>query len=126
MRLARLLATVMGSLIAALGAVGIAAPSALLELGRSMQTPSSLYAVAAVRVTFGAVLIWVASVSRVPRTLRVIGAIIIAAALLTPLFGVESAQAMLGWFSNRGPLFMRAWACIPVAFGAFIVWAVNS
>jgi hypothetical protein len=126
MKLPKVLATVMGALIAAIGIVGIAGPSVLLEFGHSLQTPGALYVVAAVRIIFGAVLIWVASSSRMPRTLRVIGVIIIVAGLLAPLFGVERSQAMLNWFSSQGPLFMRAWASIAVIFGVFIVYAVNS
>jgi hypothetical protein len=125
MKLANVLATFMGALIAAIGIVGIAVPSVLLEFGQSLQTPGALYVVVAVRIIFGAVLIWVASASRMPRTLRVLGVIIIVAALLTPLFGVERAQAMLSWFSSQGSLFMRVWAGIPVIFGVFIVYAVN-
>ena len=126
MKLPKLLATVMGALIAAIGVVGIAVPSILLEFGRSLQTPSALYVVAAIRVIFGAVLVWVAAASRMPRTLRVIGVVIIVAGLLVPWFGVERTQAMLGWFSSQGSLVMRAWASMAVIFGLFIIYVVNS
>jgi uncharacterized membrane protein len=126
MKVQKVLATLMGALIAGIGIVGVALPSVLLEFGQSLQTQGALYVVAAVRIVFGAVLIWVASASRMPRTLRVIGIFIIVAALLALLVGVEASQAMLGWFSSQGPLFMRAWASIAVVFGVFIVYAVNS
>ena len=122
----KLLATAMGIVIAAVGVVGIAAPSVPLEFGRSLQTPSALYLVAAVRVIFGAVLLWVAAASRMPRTLRVIGIVIVVAGLLTLFFGVDRSQAMLGWWSRQGPLLMRAWAGVAVIFGLFIVYAVSS
>ena len=126
MKLPKLLATVLGALVAAIGVVGIAVPSVLLEFGQSLQTPIALYVVAALRVFFGAVLVWVASASRMPRTLRIIGVVVIVAGLLAPLFGVERSQAMLNWFSSQGPLFMRAWAGVAVVFGFFIVYVVNS
>ena len=126
MKLPKLLATVMGALIAAIGVVGIAVPSILLEFGRSLQTPSALYVVAAIRVIFGAALVWVAAASRMPRTLRVIGGVVIAAGLLVPWFGVERTQAMLGWVSSQGSWFMRAWASTAVIFGLFILYVVNS
>jgi hypothetical protein len=126
MKLPKLLATGMGALIAAIGVVGIAVPSVILEFGQSLQTPSALYVVAAIRVMFGAVLVWVASASRMSRTLRIIGVVIIVAGLLAPLFGVERSQAMLSWFSSQGPLFMRAWASMAVIFGCFVVYVVNS
>lgn len=126
MKLAKLLATVIAALVAAMGVVGIAAPSVLLEFAQSLQTPGGLYAAAAIRLIFGAVLVWAASASRMPTTLRVIGVVIMLAALVGPLLGVERSQAMLGWFSSRGPLFMRAWASLPLVFGLFIIYAVNS
>ncbi len=122
----KLLAIVMGAMIAVIGVVGIAAPSVLLEFGRSLQSPSALYVVAAVRVVFGATLLWVASASRMPRILRIVGTIIIVSGLFTPLVGVERAQAMLNWWSSQGLLFMRAWAGVALLFGLFIVYVVAS
>lgn len=126
MKLPKLLATVMAALIAALGVAGIASPSLLLEFGQSLQTPSALLVAAAMRIVFGAVLIWVAAASRMPRTLRVIGFLMILGGVLTPLFGVERFQAILGWFSSQGPLLMRAWAGTAVIFGLFLVYVVNA
>ena len=120
----RRLTLALGAVIIAIGLVGVVAPSILLEFGRSLQTPIALYVVAAVRVAFGALLLWVASVSRRPTVLRLIGTIIVVAGLLTPFFGVERAQAMLTWWSGQGPLFMRGWAGLAVIFGLFIIHVV--
>jgi len=78
------------------------------------------------RVTFGAILLWVAPVSRTPRILRVLGVSIIIAGVLTPFFGVERSRAMLEWWSAQGSFFTRAWAIVAVVFGLFIVYAVTS
>ena len=126
MKVRKLVATVMGALISAIGLVGLAAPSLLLEFGQSLQTPAALYVVAAVRIVFGAVLVWVASVSRMPSTLRVLGVVIIVLGLFTPLFGVERSQGALNWFSSQGPLLVRALASVAIIFGLFIIYAVNS
>ena len=125
MRKLQLLAMALGAAIAAVGLVGVAAPSVLLELGRSLQTPTALYFVAVVRVLFGVLLLFVAAVSRAPTTLRVLGALIVIAGLLTPLFGVERAQAMLKWWSEQGGQFMRGWAAVAVVFGVFIIYVVR-
>lgn len=124
--LPRIIATIMGALIAALGVAGMAVPAVLLEFAQSLQTPGALYVVAAIRVLFGALLVWVASASRTPRTLRVIGVVIVIGGLLTPLLGIERFQAMLDWFSSQGPLFTRAWASVAVIFGLFVVYVINS
>lgn len=116
----------MALLIAALGVVGVASPALLLEFGQSLRTPSALLVAAAIRIIFGAVLVWVASASRMPRTLRVIGVLMIIGGVLTPVFGVERFQELLSWFSNQGPLLMRAWASVAVIFGLFLAYVVNA
>ena len=126
MRNVKLIAMALGLIIAAFGILGIAAPSVLLEFGRSLQTTNALNIVAAVRVMFGAVLLWVAPGSRTPRILRVLGVLIIVAGLFTPFFGVERSRTMLDWWSTQGPLFTRAWAIVAVVFGLFIVYTVTS
>lgn len=110
--------------IVLLGVIGLVSPSGLLGIGRSLQSPEALYAVAFIRVIFGALLFWIAPASRLPRTLRAIGVIIFAAGIFTPIVGVERAQAMLTWWSAQGSVFMRAWACIAIAFGIFIIYSV--
>jgi len=108
----------------AIGMVGVAAPHGLLAVVRSILTPRGLYLVAAVRIVFGVILVLVAPSSRAPRVLRLLGLIMLVAGLTTPLFGVDRARAMLDWWSARGPGFMRLWAGLAVAVGAFVVYAV--
>ena len=126
MRSAKILATALGLLIVAIGVLGVATPSVLLEFGRSLQTTNALYIVAAVRVIFGAVLLWVAPASRTPKILRVLGVLIIVVGLFTPFFGVERSRAMFDWWSTQGPLFTRVWAIVAVVFGLFIVYVITS
>ena len=126
MRIMMLLAMALGLIVAALGVLGVAAPSVLLEFGRSLQTTNALYIVAAVRVMFGAILLWVAPASRIPKILRVLGVFIIIAGVFTPFFGVERARAMFDWWSTQGCFFTRAWAIVAVLFGLFISYAVTS
>lgn len=113
-------------MIVAVGVFAIAAPSALLESGRSLLTPTALYAVAAIRVMFGALLLSVATGSRMPRTLRVIAVVIIIAGLLTPLFGFERSLAMIAWLSSQGLPIFRMAAGFLVIIGLFIVYVVNA
>jgi hypothetical protein len=121
----KLLAMVLGFVAATIGAVGVVAPDVLLELGESLLTPTVLYIAAAVRVIFGAALLWVAPASRTPKTLRMFGALLVFAGLLTPSIGIEHSRAMLDWLLSQGPLFMRAWAGVVVVLGLFIVYAIT-
>ena len=126
MNVLKLITTIMSLAIAGLGVLGLVAPGVLLEFGRSLLAPGALYWVAAVRITFGALLILVASQSRMPRTLRVIGVLILVAGLLTPLLGTERFGVFLTWFSGQAPLLVRAAAVVPFIVGLFFVYAINS
>ena len=125
MRYLRLLTVVLGAAIAAIGLLGLIAPALLLEFGQSLVTPPALYVVAAVRIAFGALLWLVAPAARMPTTLRIIGAVIVLAGLLTPFIGAERAQAMLTAWSDLGPILMRAAPSVAILFGLFIIYAVS-
>jgi len=122
----RLLAIALALLIGAIGAVGVASPSLLIDFVRPLLAPGALLIVAAVRVLYGVVLLLVARVSRWPGTFRVLGILIVAAGLLTALAGADRAQAMVDWWSGRPDWFTRAWALLAVAFGGFVVHALVS
>ena len=122
MPIANIFAMVLGFVVAAIGVLGMAAPSFLLEFGRLLQSAGALWIVAALRIGFGAILLCAAPNSRTPRTLLVIGLFIVAAGLATPFFGVGRAQAMFDWWSAQGPFVMRALPMAAVGFGLFIAY----
>jgi hypothetical protein len=85
-----------------------------------------LYLAAAVRIFFGAVLWWVASGSRAPNTLRILGVVIVIAGVVTPFVGVDRSLTILDWMIAQGPWFTRAWAGVALALGLFIVYAITA
>jgi hypothetical protein len=113
-----------GLAIAAQGIFGIAAPDAFVRTLRLIQTPPVIYAAAVIRVAFGLVLFRAASASRTPKILRALGLIIVIGGLLTPFFGVRIGRAILDWWSAGGPHFVRMWAGVSLALGAFIVYTI--
>jgi hypothetical protein len=123
MPIANFLAMALGFVIAAIGVLGIAAPSALLEFGRSLQSASALYVLAALRVALGTILVWAAPDSRTPRTLRIFGVLIIVAGVATPFIGVERSRAIFDWWSTQGTFFTRTWPATAVIFGLFVAYA---
>ena len=126
MKVLKLVATLMSLAVVGLGVLGISAPAVLLEFVRSLLAPPALYGVAAVRVVFGGLLISVATASRLPRTLRVIGVFIVVAGVLTPLFGTERSVEAFAWLSRQGPSFIRTVAILPVVLGIFLVYVINT
>jgi hypothetical protein len=110
--------------IAALGALGIVSPARLLAFVRHVQTPEGLYVAAALRLALGVALILVASTSRAPNPVRIVGVLAVVAALATPLIGLERFGMLVDWWSGEGSLFVRVWAMIPFALGLYVAWAV--
>ncbi len=120
----KFLAVALCALLTVVGLGVMLAPLTMAEVGRWMQTPGGLYGTAALRIVMGASLVGVAPASRLPRTLRIIGTLIILVGLITPLFGVERAKLVLDWWVAQGTTFMRIWALFPVAFGLFLIHAI--
>jgi hypothetical protein len=125
MPIANLLAMALGLVVTATGVLGLAAPSVLVEVGRSLQSAGALYVLAVVRVAFGAILLWAASNSHTPRILRVLGVFIIIAGVATPFFGVERSHSLFDWWSTQGSSVARAWPIAAIVFGLFIAYTAS-
>jgi hypothetical protein len=122
----RLLGLVVGVLVILGSAIGFVGPDVLLSLGRSLITPGGLYAIAALRIALGLILVLAARGSRAPRAVRVLGLIVIVAGLTTPWFGVARARAVLDWWAGAGLPFMRLAFGVAMAVGGFLVYAFRS
>ena len=125
MNFLQIVTTVLSLAVAGLGVVGVVAPVVLLDFGRSLLAPPAIYWVAAVRVVFGALLILVAAPSRMPRTLRWIGIVLIVAGLATPWFVTGQSRAASAWLAEQGPALVRAVALLPLAFGLLLAHLVR-
>jgi hypothetical protein len=117
-------ALLVGLLIAAVGIVGLAAPDQLVSAGQYFVTPSGLYLAAAIRITFGIVLIGAAPGTSTPTTLRVFGLLILVNGVLTVFVGIDRARAILEWWSAHGPTVTRLFAALALAFGTFLIYSV--
>ena len=122
----RLLALLIALLIMVAGLAGILAPDRLLALRQYVVTPVGLWVITALRVGIGLVLIQVARISRAPRTLRALGAVVIVAGLATPFFGVERSRAVLDWAATQGRALMLVEGCVALALGVFLAFAVTA
>jgi hypothetical protein len=121
----RLLAKCIGILAIAVGIIGVISPASLIAVSYHALTPVALYVVAALRIGIGLVLIGVASGARMPKTMRVLGTVILLAGLATPFVGIDRERAMLDWWAGDGILLLRLSRCLAIAIGALIVYAVN-
>ena len=115
-----------GILIMAVGAAAILVPAGLAWIAQHSVTPGAFHVIAAVRVTLGLALISVASVSRAPRTLRILGYLILVAGVataLTGLAGIERARVMIEWWLKQGSGVIRLTGALVLALGGFITFA---
>jgi len=118
-----------GALLVALfvvvvGIVGMVSPDGLTTVRRQyLATPVGLYAAGAVRVAMGLVLILAARVSRAPKILRMMGALMCAQGLAATLLGLDRAQAVLEWEAMH-PVLLRAGAMVALGSGSFMAVAV--
>jgi hypothetical protein len=122
----RLLGLVIGAFVILVSAIGFAVPDRLLSLQRSVLTPTGLDAIAALRIAIGLVFVFAAPASRAPRTLRVLGLVVIIAGLSTPWFGVARARAVVDWVASAGPVLMRLDAVVGMALGGFLVYVFGT
>jgi hypothetical protein len=119
-------AFVMGLFIAAFGGIGIIAPSPLVWIAEHSVSSGVFYLVATVRVAFGLVLISVASASRAPKALRVLGYLILISGITTALTGlvaIERAQAIIEWWLRQGSGVVRLTGVLVLALGGFVAYA---
>jgi len=120
----RIAALLVALFIVVVGMVGIVSPDSLTTVRRQyFATPVGLYTAGAVRVVMGLVLILVARVSRAPKILRTLGAVMCAQGLAATLLGLDRAQAILEW-EVMHPALLRAGAVVALASGGFVALAV--
>ena len=120
------LAFVFGICISAVGAVGILAPSILVWLAQHFVTSGAFYVIATVRIAFGVLLISVASASRMPRALRVLGSVIVIlgiATALTGLVAIGRARGAIEWWLQQGSGVFRLTGILVLALGGFVAYA---
>jgi hypothetical protein len=122
----RLSAFLIGALVVLISAISLIAPDLRPPLERSLMTPAGLYAIAAVRIAIGLVFVLAAPTSRAPRTLRLLGFVVIIAGISTPWFGVVRARAALDWWVSAGPLLKRLDAAVGLALGGFLVYVLRT
>src|SRR6478672_4079734 len=97
------IALFIAALLVLFGLTGVLWPEGLMQLATYSFSKSGLYVVAAVRVIFGGLLFFAASATRTPKTIRVIGLVVLIAGIVTAVISPERADLMKAWLLDRGP-----------------------
>ena len=120
------LAFCMALFILTFGVVGLFVPSVPVWVAQHANTSGAFYVVAVVRVAFGLILILTAPISRAPKTLRILGCIILIAGITTGVMGLvamERARSMIEWWLQQGTGVLRLTSLLLMALGGFIAYA---
>lgn len=113
-----------GVLVMCVGAFVMVEPLGLKQFADTFLTSSGLWIGAALRVVVGVLLWVVAATSRMPRVLRVLGALFVLGGLLLPVLGLERLQGIAEWGAGLDALALRGVALVAAGLGAFIVWSL--
>jgi hypothetical protein len=114
----------LGALVMCFGAWAMVQPFSLTQIADLFLTRGGLWAAVALRVAFG-VLLWMsAPASRMPRTLRVLGALFVLGGLALPVVGLERMQGIAEWGAVQDGSVLRVVALMAVGLGTFIVWSM--
>jgi len=120
------LAFVAGLLIASIGAVGIVMPSGFVWSSPFALTSAAFYVIGAVRVALGLLFVSVASASRAPKALRILGYFILVTGIVTAATGLvamERARSIIEWYLQQGSIVVRLAGVAVLALGSFIAYA---
>jgi hypothetical protein len=120
------LALIIAVLIAAVGAIGLIAPSNIVWVAQHSLSAGALYFIAAVRLAFGILLMSVAATSRMPKFLQIVGIVVLLSGIATvmmAMFAVDTAAAMVDWWIAQGNTVDRLTGIPLIAIGSLIAHA---
>jgi hypothetical protein len=119
------LAYVIGLFIASVGIVGLIVPSFLVWIAGHFVSSGAFYVVAVVRVAVGLLLFSVAPDTRAPRTIRVLGGLLVIAgigAAVTALVAIGRATAIIDWWLRQGSGVVRLTGIPLIILGGFVAY----
>lgn len=105
------------------GLFGLSMPDPFLGLVGAFQVPPVLYIAATLRISVGLILVLAAPVSRAPLAMRLVGWLIFAGGVLTPIMGHAFAESMIAWWRTSGRPVVRSAAGLALLLGTYIVYA---
>lgn len=119
---------IIGALIALLGVMGILSPVAMKGFAALFRSPAGMYTAVVFRLVIGVLLYRAGPYCR-PDTppvgwiVRLLGVLIVIAALALLVIGPTRFRTMLDWMLARSVTFLRCWAAVALVLGAFLIYA---
>jgi hypothetical protein len=118
---------VIGVLAILSGLIGVLSPDTMKQLGVRFRSPAGIYAAIGARLIAGSLLIWAGPACRPDKpwvgwTVRGIGVLAVAVAIVLLLLGRARFEAFADWCLNR-PAFLRGSSLVALVVGLFLIYA---
>src|SRR5262249_17431303 len=108
------------------GIVGLVSPEYGTMVRRAyFAAPITLYAAAALRMIMGLIVLRVAPISRAPKTIRALGALMCLQGLTATVLGPGHARAVMEWETMQGTAVLRVGAAVALVAGGFMAFAMT-
>ena len=120
----KVLITIFGLIAFGVGVADLVSPEIFLTIGRDVLTPAGLYFIAFVRVGLGLLLLGAAKTSRMPRAVRILGAVVLISGIATPIFGLQRSLSVLNW-AAQDPLVTRFAGLLLVTLATLMIYATR-
>ena len=121
----RMIVIAVGLLTLGIAGIGLVQPERLVSNVRELcQKSAALYVAVGLRAVLGIALIIVAPASRFPDVFYILGLITVGAAVVALMLGADRLRRIIEWWVNRTEPFIRVWALVAAAFGAFLIYGV--
>ena len=121
----KVLITIFGLIAFGAGVADLISPDIVVTIGRDVLTPTGLYVIAFVRVGLGLLLLAAAKTTRMPKSVRVLGAVVLISGIATPIFGLERSLSVLNWWAAQGPLVTRLAGLLLVTLATLMIYATR-
>ncbi|MEE9608137.1 MAG: hypothetical protein V3U03_10420 [Myxococcota bacterium] len=115
--------TLIGVLVAAVGALASVSPSRLIGWVSALDSTTRFWTAVLVRVVLGILLLVAAPSCRAPLVVQVIGAVTLIAAAALVALGPKRLDAFVAWWLERPKSLVRGSGGFAVGFGALLIYA---
>ena len=114
---------IVGLIVLGMGILVLISPASLKRMLHIFLAKQWWYFVTGIRILVGILFIVVASETRSPLFVRMVGVLFILAGLFVPLMGAARIQRLVSWWLERSDATLRLWALFAIAFGAAVLWS---
>lgn len=122
----KIIAFAVGLVIIAFGVLCILDPPAPTWVAQHVVSTLMFCIIGVIRIAIGLVFIYVAKVTRFPKTIRVLGYFVFIAGIATVVMGfvaIDQAHAIVGWWVQYGTHWIRLTGVVVIVFGGFVAYA---